>query len=318
MINSWLRSLTPFLFPRAALIVLIACGCAHAQTCTVSLPAIAFGNVNVLAGAAVDTTATVTVTCSGGTGNAGQRACISIGAGSANDATSRQMTGPSSNTARYDLYSNSGRTTLWGSWQTGYDTTGVQLDVPKNGSATATVYARFLASQQTVAAGSYTATFTANPFIQYANKTATPCPTGGLTSSTSTSVTATVLSSCNVAATAVNFGSRGLLTTTTDAQGTLSIQCSTSLPYTVSLDGGTSGATDPTQRKMTFSGANVTYGLYRDAARSLAWGSTLGTNTTSGTGTGLTQTQTVYGRVPTQTTPMPGAYSDSVVVTVGY
>ena len=69
---------------------------------------------------------------------------------------------------------------------------------------------------------------------------------------------------------------------------------------------------------MTFSGANVTYGLYRDAARSLAWGSTIGTNTASGTGTGLTQTQTVFGRMPTQTTPKPGAYSDSVVVTVGY
>jgi spore coat protein U-like protein len=69
---------------------------------------------------------------------------------------------------------------------------------------------------------------------------------------------------------------------------------------------------------MAFSGANITYGLYRDVARALAWGSTIGTNTTSGTGTGLTQTQTVYGRVPTQTTPKPGAYSDSVVVTVGY
>ena len=140
----------------------------------------------------------------------------------------------------------------------------------------------------------------------------------GLTSSTSTSVTATVLSSCNVSATAVNFGSKGLLTTNTDAQGTISIQCSSTLPYTVSLDGGTSGATDPTQRKMTLSGANVTYGLYRDSARSLAWGSTVGTNTASGTGNGLTQTLTVYARVPTQTTPKPGAYSDSVVVTVGY
>lgn len=316
MVKFFLHSVTLLL--RTAIIVLLAAGCVHAQTCTVSLPSIAFGNVDVLAGAAVDTTATLTVSCSGGTGNAGQRACVSIGAGSANDATSRQMTGPSSNKARYDLYSNAGRTTLWGSWQTGYNTAGVQLDVPKNGSATATVYARFFASQPTVLAGAYTATFAANPFIQYANKTTTPCPTGALTSSTSPSVTATVLSRCNVAATTVNFGSTGLLTANKDAQGTLSIQCNTALPYTLSLNGGTSGATDPTQRKMAFSGANITYGLYRDVARALAWGSTIGTNTTSGTGTGLTQTQTVYGRVPTQTTPKPGAYSDSVVVTVGY
>ena len=316
MVNFFLTSVTLLL--RTAIIVVLASGCVHAQTCTVSLPTIAFGNVDVLPGAAVDATATLTVTCSGGSGGQGQRACISIGAGSANDATSRQMTGPSSNKARYDLYSNSGRTTLWGSWQTGYDTAGVQLDVPKNSSATATVYGRFFASQPTILAGAYTATLTANPFIRYDNKSTTACPTGSLTSSTSTSVTATVLSRCTVAATTVNFGSTGLLTANKDAQGTLSIQCNSTLPYTLSLNGGTSGATDPTQRKMTFSGANVTYGLYRDAARALAWGSTIGTNTTSGTGTGLTQTQTVYGRIATQTTPKPGAYSDSVIVTVGY
>ena len=290
---------------------------AQAQTCTVSMPTMAFGNVNVLAGAAVDTTATLTVTCSGGTGG-GQRICISIGAGSANDATSRQMTGPSSNKARFDLYSNAGRTTLWGSWQTGYDTAGVQLDVAKNSTTNVTVYGRFFASQQTLLAGSYSSTFTANPFIQYANKGGASCPTGGFSASTSTSATATVLSSCNVSATTVNFGSQGILSSNKDAQGTLTVQCSSTLPYTVSLDGGSSSATDPTLRKMTFSGSNITYGLYRDAARSLPWGNTVGVNTTSGTGTGLSQAQTVYGRVAAQTTPKPGTYSDSIVVTVGY
>ena len=290
---------------------------AQAQTCTVSMPAMAFGNVNVLAGAAVDTTATLTVTCSGGTGG-GQRICISIGAGSANDATSRQMTGPSSNKARFDLYSDAGRTTLWGSWQTGYDTAGVQLDVAKNSTTNVTVYGRFFASQQTLLAGYYSSTFTANPFIQYANKGGASCPTGGFSASTSTSATATVLSSCNVSATTVNFGSQGILSSNKDAQGTLTVQCSSTLPYTVSLDGGSSSATDPTLRKMTFSGSNITYGLYQDAARSLPWGNTVGVNTTSGTGTGLSQAQTVYGRVAAQTTPKPGTYSDSIVVTVGY
>ena len=83
----------------------------------------AFGNVDVLSGAAVNTTATLTLTCSGG-GGVGQTLCISIGVGSQGDATSRQLVGPSSNTLRYDLYSDSGRTQLWGSWETGYDTAG--------------------------------------------------------------------------------------------------------------------------------------------------------------------------------------------------
>jgi spore coat protein U-like protein len=296
--------------------LLIAPSLSFAQTCSVSMGNMVFGNINTLPGAAVDITATMTITCSGGTGS-GQRICISIGAGSASDATSRKMTS-GANSARYDLYSDSARTNEWGSWETGFDSAGVQLDVNKGSTTNVTVYGRFFAAQQTVPAGSYAATFTANPFIRYANRGSAPCPTGGLTASTSFSATATVLSSCNVNATTVNFGTAGILSGNTDAKGTLSIQCSPSLPYTVSLDGGTSGATDPTQRKMSFSGADVIYGLYRDSARTLPWGSTVGTNTSAGTGTGSTQTQTVYGRVATQTTPSPGTYSDSVVVTVGY
>jgi spore coat protein U domain-containing protein, fimbrial subunit CupE1/2/3/6 len=300
------------------LTVLAAATQVHAQSCTVSMTNVAFGTVNVLPGTAVDTTATVTVTCSGGTGS-GQRVCVSIGCGSACDSTSRKMTGPSSSTARYDLYSNSARTTLWGSWQTGYDTAGVQMNVNRNSSTNQTVYARFLASQQTDIAGSYTATLSAQPFITYTNQGgAANCPTGTLNASGSASVTATVSSNCTIGATAVSFGSQGILSSNKDAQGTLSVQCTTNLPYAVSLDGGISGASNPTQRKMTFSTSNVTYGLYRDAARSLPWGSTAGVDTASATGTGLTQTLTVYGRVPPQTTPKAGAYNDTIVATVTY
>ena len=290
---------------------------ALAQTCTVSMPAVTFGNVNVLTGTAVYTTSTVSVTCSGGTGG-GQRVCISIGAGSASDTTSRKLTGPSSATARYDLYRDSAHTQLWGSWQTGYDSAGVQVDIAKNSSANVTVYASFFGSQQTAVAGSYSSTFTANPYIQYANKGTTSCPTGSSTASTSSSATATIVSSCNVNTTNLNFGTVGLLTSTTNGTGTLSVQCSSGAPYTVSLSGGNSGATDPTQRKMSFSSSTITYGLYRDSAHSQPWGSTVGTNTASGTGTGSSQNLTVYGSVPAQTTPGPGTYSDSIIATVTY
>jgi len=288
----------------------------NAQSCSVSMTNVAFGTVNVLPGTAVDTTSTVTVTCSGG--GSAVTACVSIGCGSACDSTSRQMTGPNSATARYDLYSDSARTTRWGSWQTGYDTAGVQVTVPKNSSANQTVYARFLASQQTAVAGSYTATLSAQPFITYAKQGGSNCPTGGSTASGSASVTATISSNCTIGATTISFGSQGILSSNKDAQGTVTVQCTTNLPYAVSLDGGTTGATNPTQRKMTFSASTVTYGLYQDAARSSAWGSTAGVNTVSGTGTGATQTFTVYGRVAAQTTPKPGTYNDTIIATVTY
>src|SRR4051812_12159084 len=218
--------------PTCAITALLALSSASfAQTCSVSMGNMVFGSINTLAGGAVDTTATMTIICSGGQAQ-GQRLCISLGAGSASDATSRKMTS-GANTARYDLYSNSTRTTLWGSWETGYDTAGVQLDVNRGSTTNITVYGRFLPSQQTVPAGSYTATFSANPFVRYGNKQGAPsCPTGGLTATSSFTATATVLSTCTVSATSVSFGSQGILNSNKDAQGTLSIQCTSALPYT--------------------------------------------------------------------------------------
>jgi len=302
---------------RGAILLAAASTGVPAQTCTVSMPTIAFGNVDVLAGAAAYTTSPVSVSCSGGS-SAGQRVCISIGAGSASDATSRELTGPGSNTARYDIYANAAYTQLWGSWQTGYDVAGVQLDVPQNSSQSVTVYARFFGSQQTAAAGSYIATLTASPYIQYADKGASSCPTGSNTASTSVIATTTVVSNCNVSTTDINFGSIGLLTGNTDASGSLTVQCNSTLPYAVSLSGGNAGATDPTQRQMAGGTASIVYGLYSDSARSLPWGSTAGTNTVSATGTGSSQILPVYGRIGPQTAPPPGNYSDTIVVTVNY
>ena len=304
-------------FIRVGLLLLALPTSVLAQTCTVSMPAIVFGSVDVLAGSAVDTTSTITITCAGGTG-AGQRVCVSMGAGSANDATSRQMTGSGGNKARFDLYSDAARTTLWGSWQTGYDLAGVQLDVARDSVTNVTVYARFLGAQPTVVPGAYSSSFT-TPFIDYRNKGgAGNCPLGSSTSSTTTSATATVTSGCYVSATNLSFGTLGVLAGNHDAAGSVSVRCSSNLPYTVSLDGGTSGATNPTQRKMTSAGKNIVYGLYRDAARSLPWGATAGVDTASGTGAGVSQILTVYGRIAAQTTPAPGTYSDTVIVTLGY
>ena len=160
----------------AITVLLTLSSASFAQTCSVSMGNMVFGSINTLAGGAVDTTATMTIICSGGQAQ-GQRLCISLGAGSASDATSRKMTS-GANSARYDLYSNSSRTTLWGSWETGYDSAGLQLDVTRGSTTNVTVYGRFLAAQQTVPGGSYTATFTANPFVPTASwATTTTLPT---------------------------------------------------------------------------------------------------------------------------------------------
>ena len=280
------------------------------------MPALAFGSVDVLAGVVVDTTSTITATCSGG-GGTGQRLCISIDAGSAGDATSRQLVS-GGNTIRFDIYSNSGRTQLWGSWQTGYDTAGVTVDVPQNSTTPITVYGRLFGSQQTVVTGSYSSTFTVSPFIQYRNNNNTPCPAGGKTANTSTSATATVIANCLISTTNINFGSTSSLASNIDANGAVTATCTNTTPYNIGLSVGTGTGATVAARKMTSGAKTITYSLYTNSTRTTVWGNTIGTDTVSGTGNGTNASLTVYGRVPAQTVPAAAAYSDTVVVTVTF
>ncbi len=55
----------------------------------------------------------------------------------------------------------------------------------------------------------------------------------------------------------------------------------------------------------------------RDAGRTAPWFTDAG-NVATGSGTGNGQSLTVYGRVPVQTTPVAGTYTDTVVVTITY
>src|SRR4029077_6502210 len=81
--------------------------------CTVSMTNIAFGNIDVVPGTAIDTTGTITIHCNTDS-NITVHTCISINAGSANDATSRQMVGPSSAKLRFELFSGAAATPAWG------------------------------------------------------------------------------------------------------------------------------------------------------------------------------------------------------------
>lgn len=303
----------------ALILFLSATTAAHSnRTCSISMTGIAFGNVDVTTGSPVETTGTVSVTCSGYGGDP-PRLCISIGVGSAGDATSRQMLGPSS--LRYDLYRDAARTSVWGSWQTGYKSPGVAADTA-DGTTNFTVYARLSGSQPTVTPGSYSSSFTLNPFLRYGRvSSSSPCP-GPLndeqTTSTSFTVTATVRTNCTVSVTNMNFGTVAALSTNVDASSSVTARCTNGTPYNVGLNVGNGVGATVANRKMTSGGSTVSYSLYTNSGRTTVWGNTVGTDTVGGTGTGNDQVSTIYGRVPPQTTPPPATYSDTIVVTVTY
>jgi spore coat protein U-like protein len=131
-------------------------------------------------------------------------------------------------------------------------------------------------------------------------------------------VTVTLSSSCSVSAASLSFGNVGVLNANVDAATNVSVTCTYTTPYQVQLSAGAAPGATTTSRAMTNGAAEVFYGLYQNAGRSTNWGSNLGVDTVSGTGTGSAQSIPVYGRIPPQTTPTIGTYSDTVVVTVNY
>lgn len=95
------------------------------------------------------------------------------------------------------------------------------------------------------------------------------------------------------------------------------LQCSLGTAYSIALNAGQNASGG--QRRMINAGAYVAYNLYQNSGRSLPWGDGGATGSVlSGTGTGNNEEVIVYGRVPSQTTPSPGTYTDTVQVTIAW
>ena len=139
------------------------------------------------------------------------------------------------------------------------------------------------------------------------------------TATTTLGVSLTINAGCNVSSSPVAFPAQTVLASAVNQTGSISVTCTNTTPYNVGLDKGAGSGASVTNRLMTGpSSATVAYGLYTDSGHSTNWGNTVGTDTVSGTGNGSAQTLTVYGQVGSQTTPAPGAYADTVNVTVTF
>jgi spore coat protein U-like protein len=129
-------------------------------------------------------------------------------------------------------------------------------------------------------------------------------------------VSATVQATCNITATNLSFGT--YTGTQTDATSTITVTCTNTSAWNIGLNPGTCPGATVTTRCMLNGAAQLNYALFRDTARTLNWGQTVGTDTLSGTGTGNAQANTVYGRIPGGQLPAPGAYTDTITATVTF
>jgi spore coat protein U-like protein len=132
-------------------------------------------------------------------------------------------------------------------------------------------------------------------------------------------VTLKILANCVIAANPLDFGqSQGVLASAVTVNTTINVTCSSTTLYNVGLNAGTGTGSSTTTRYMSGTGSNtgtVQFNLFQTAGAT-NWGNTQGTDTKSGTGTGVAQAITVYGQIPAQSTPAPDNYKSTITATV--
>jgi spore coat protein U-like protein len=122
------------------LLSLFAAGPAAAQTCTVTVSPVVFGNYSPLAAAPLDTTGQVIVNCMDTAGYV-----VALNAGANGGGFNNRHLANGNSRLFYQLYSDSARTRIWGNG------TGGSTTVQAPASATLTVYARVPARQNVTA-----------------------------------------------------------------------------------------------------------------------------------------------------------------------
>jgi spore coat protein U-like protein len=136
-------------------------------------------------------------------------------------------------------------------------------------------------------------------------------------------VTASVAANCTIATAPVAFGAYDPVAANaaTDllGTGTLTVACTKGAAATIDLGQGANYLA-PTRRMTAGAGAFLNYALYKDAARTQVWGSTMAGGTTYAYNSASKNSVaiTVYGTVPQNQDVTVGAYSDTVVATINY
>jgi spore coat protein U-like protein len=323
--SAWLQALVLL----SSLGVLVSRPALAAVTCSTSMSALNFGTVDPASGATA--TANLHYTCNTGLtlGFATHvKMCLRIGPDSQ---VARVMT---SGTASMDfqMYQGSPSGTVWGFGPGSSNPTPVSLafDIPAVLAGTisgdVTLYGQ-IPAQTSAHWGSYAKSFSGLTQVSVDSTQdllffhAPPPPDCGTENNGSFPFTAsaTVAKSCTIT-TAGNLTiptPPGLLLGNQDGTSTIGVNCVNGTPYNIGLDNG-QHASGSARRMQGPGAALIGYELYRNSARTQRWGNTVGTDTVSGTGNGATLNTTVYGRVPAQTTPAPGVYSDTVTISVTY
>lgn len=327
------------------MLLALACGQARADACSVTTADFAFPSVSSISTSDVYLSRTFKVTCTWTSFVAGllfpnATVCLYLGGGSGNTSSTvtlpRQMANGTKR-INYNIYTDASYSPakVWGG-ASGTDTAAnvIMFTLTKSDNVIGslvqdvTLYGKLNAdstlSSMDVGADnlSFSSSFGAGSvqmrFIFFLTSTG-GCALGTVVPMTFT-VSAPVINDCTINVGTLVFPNSSLLSSAVRSTATLSTRCSLNTAYKITFDKGTTAGNSIAVRKMIGGPSSelVAYQISNalDGA-SLGDGSG-GTVFMSGTGTGSTQARTVYGLVPSQQTPAPGDYKDSVTATVWF
>ena len=303
-----------------SLLLVFSCQLAHAAVCTATVASLDFGPVDTIGNATADATADVVIACDAVTAGTGSiSVCANLGAGSGGLVNGTRQVTAGAGTLGFALYTDSGHTEVWGTAADAGLGASHPIAVPVSGTTagiTVRLYGLIPGNQAAAPVGNYRSDLSATDSVFIYSEGALDCvtPVGGTDTAAPFAVTAEVAADCLIVASNLDFGTAGVIGANIDAATNMRVTCTPGAHYAISLDGGRSGATDPEARLMTSGSMTVVYGLYSDATRASPWGVA---TPVEGDGDGTRQSLQVYGRIPPQAAE-PGAYSDTVVVTITY
>ncbi|HWT13601.1 MAG TPA: spore coat U domain-containing protein [Allosphingosinicella sp.] len=268
--------------------------------CSVSSAGITFSPYDTVNRPAVDSTGTISVTC---TGSGDENLSLNLTGGNSGSCTSRQLRNGAASLG-YQIYRDAARVSNFCDGGSRLD---ISIDFGSNSTQTRTytMYGRIAGSQ--------------NPsWGSYSDTLAITLKKGGGTLATgSAPINGSVSPTCSVSAGTLAFGTY-VSSAARLGTATVTVNCSNGAPYQVSLAAG-QNPSGTTRRMAGPGGSYLSYQLYSNSGRTLAWGdgTALGARV-NGTGSGGAQSRTVYGRIPAGQSANAGSYSDSVIVTVEY
>lgn len=309
--------------------------------CTATQPTLSFGTVSSTG--ATDVQGSFSVTCSTFGLSLLARArvtmCLSIrdGLSGGGNFNPRRMLNTSGDALQFQIYQDASRSLVWGARGNATVPNPViasfDYSVPLlggNQTLPFTLYGRIPA--QVSAAGNFNNDFsgihTAIEFRYDEALLGTPpfpatCTTGGSAGVSTTfpfTATANVPNHCqfNTVTNLAFSNVVGSISANQDQTSTIGLTCTLRTPWQLGLNNGQNASGNIRRMRLGATANYVNYELYRNAGRTLRWGNTLDTDTLTGTGSGLTQTIDVFGRVPPPQTVPAGDYKDVITVTMTF